>query len=82
MKTAEEILAQVLICNPDFMDNNSHMRVGDALQAMKLYANQKLDEAVSKSFIFSEGTFDEEDKSFKTIDIDVVEKNEILKLKD
>lgn len=48
----------------------------------KLYANQKLDEAKSKSFIFSEGTFDEEDKSFKTIDVSVVEVSVLDSLKD
>lgn len=48
MKTNKEILAAVLITDVEYLDLSAHMRVSDALEAMKIYANQKLDLAVEE----------------------------------
>ena len=45
MKTAEEVLAILFNTNSNMLDDSAHMRVSTCLEAMKDYANYKLDEA-------------------------------------
>lgn len=39
-KTAEEILSVIVKARPELLDTSAHMRVSDALSAMREFANQ------------------------------------------
>jgi len=65
MKTAEEILSKSLGMGCDYLNDvtlKECANIKDVIEAMKLYANQKLDEAAEKARVLPVGPSHQVDK--------------------